>query len=74
MFAKELEHERGMDWGFRINRCKQLYIGWINKVLLYRPYIFNILPLNHNEKVYENVYVYIYIKESLCCTVKINTL
>ena len=28
----------GMDWEFRISRCKLVYIGWINnKVLLYNP-------------------------------------
>ena len=24
-----------MEWDFGISRCKLLYIGWINKVLLY---------------------------------------
>ena len=28
----------GMDWEFRISRCKLVYRGWINnKVLLYSP-------------------------------------
>ena len=32
----------GTEWAVRVNRCKLLYIGWINKkVLLYRK--FNIL-------------------------------
>ena len=26
--------EGGMDWEFRISRCKQLYIGWINNKVL----------------------------------------
>ena len=26
--------EGGMDWEFGVSRCKLLYIGWINKVLL----------------------------------------
>ena len=34
--AKGEGDKRGMDWEFRISRCKLVYIGWINnKVLLY---------------------------------------
>ena len=32
--AKREGDEGGLDWEMRINRCKLLYIGWINKVLL----------------------------------------
>ena len=35
VIAKGEEGGRGMDWEFRVSRCKLLYIGWIsNKVLL----------------------------------------
>ena len=45
-----------------INRCKQLYIKWINKALLYSTgNCIQYLVINHNEKEYEKQCVYIYI-------------
>ena len=47
-----------------INRCKQLYIKWINKALLYSTgNCIQYLVIDHNEKEYEKqcVYIYIYI-------------
>ena len=39
---------------FGISSCKLLYIGWINKVLLYRTRNYIQYPvLNHNGKDYE---------------------
>ena len=66
---------RGMDWEFGISRCKLLYIGWINKVLLYSTGNCIQYPvINHNGKEYEKyVYMYVCICESLCRTVEINT-
>ena len=50
----EEEGERGgMDWGFRVSRCKLLHIEWINnKILLYSKGKFIQYPkINHNEKI-----------------------
>ena len=45
----------GMDWEFRISRCKLLYREWINnKVLLYSTGNNSQYPvINHNGKEYE---------------------
>ena len=63
MVAKGEGSGGGMDWEFGISRCKLLYIGWINKmVLLYS--IGNYIQysvINHNGKEYEKEYIYIYI-------------
>ena len=61
------------DWEFWINRCKLLYIGWINnKVLLYSTENYIQYPvINHNGKKYEKEYIC--ITKSLCCTAEINT-
>ena len=59
---------------FGVSRCKLLYIGWINNmVILYstRNYI-QYSVINHNGKEY--IKEYIYTTESLCCTVEMNTL
>ena len=45
----------GMDWEFGVNRCKLVYIGWVNnKVSLYSTgsYI-QYIVINHNGKEYE---------------------
>ena len=57
----------GKDGEFGISRCKLLYIGWINKVLLYSTENYIQYPvINHNRKEYEKEYIY--MTESLCCT------
>ena len=58
------------DWKFGMSRCKLLYIGWINKVLLYITgnYI-QYLMIYHNGKEYKK---WIYITESLCYVAEIN--
>ena len=44
-----------------INRCKQLYIKWINKALLYSTEnCTQYLVINHNEKEYEKQCIYMY--------------
>ena len=67
--------------GVWVNRCKLLYIEWINnKVLLYSTgnYI-QYTVITHNGKEYEKeyiliyVYIYIYKTESLCCAAEICT-
>ena len=68
----------GMDWEFGVSRCKLFYIGWINnKVLLYSTGNYIQYPvIKHNGKEYEKECIYIciiWIYESLCCTVEINT-
>jgi len=49
---------RGIDWEFEINRCKLLYVGWINnKVLLCSTGNHIQYPvINHNGKEYEKIY------------------
>ena len=49
------------DWEFGINRCKLLYIEWINiKVLLYSTGNYIRYPVtNHNGKEYEKEYVWV---------------
>ena len=50
------------DWEFGISRCKRLYIGWINKVLLYSTENYFQYPMiNHNGKEYEKECIYIYV-------------
>ena len=51
-----------MEWEFGINRCKLLYIEWINnKVLLYSTGNYIQYPvINHNGKEYEKECVYMY--------------
>ena len=66
-----------MDWKFGISRWKLLYIEWINnKVLLFTTRNYVQYPVkNHKRKKYEKLYIYIYyiyITESLFCTVEIN--
>ena len=52
----------GKGWGMGIIRCKLLYIGWINNiVLLYSPgNDIQYLVINHNGKDYANEY-YLYV-------------
>ena len=46
--------ERGKDWEFVISRCKLVYIGWTNYVLLYSPGNYTQSPvINHSGKGYE---------------------
>ena len=51
----------GKDWEFGINRCKLVYIGWINnKVLLYSTGNYIQYPvINHNGKEYEKECTYV---------------
>ena len=59
------------DWESGISRFKLLYIGWINKVLLYSTGKYIQYPvINHNIKKYEKEYMC--ITESLCCAAEIN--
>ena len=54
--------ERGMDWEFGVKRCKLLYTGWINKVLVNGTGNYIQYPvINHNGKEYEKEFIYIYI-------------
>ena len=50
-----------MDWEFGINRCKLLYIEWINNVLLYSTGNYIQYPvINHDGKEYEKECMYMY--------------
>ena len=52
----------GMDWEVGDNRCKLLYIKWINNKVLLCSTIENYLQypmINHNEKnINNNIYMY----------------
>ena len=49
--AKGEEEWGRMDWEFGISRCKLLYTGWTNKVLLYSTGNYIQCPtINHNGK------------------------
>ena len=49
-----------VDWEFWISRCKVLYIGWINKVLLNNTGNDIQYPIvNHSGKEYISIYIYI---------------
>ena len=52
----------GMDWEFRVSRCKLVYTEWINnKVLLYSTGNYIQYPgINHNGKEYEKECMYMY--------------
>ena len=56
-----------MDWEFRVNRCKLLYIEWINsKVLLYSTGNYIQYPvIKYNGKEYKKKYIYICITKWL---------
>ena len=60
MVAKEEAGRGGMNWEFRVSRCKLLYRQWINnKVLLYSTGNYIQYPMiNHNGKENEKVYIY----------------
>ena len=63
---------------FGINRCKLLYIGWMNnKVLLYSTenYI-QYSVINHNGKEYEKIYTlkYIDMYNRITLYLKLNTI
>ena len=52
----------GKDWEFGISRCKLVYIGWINKVLLYSAGNYIQYPVtNHDGKEYEKEYIYVWV-------------
>ena len=60
--AKGEGSEAGMEWERGISRCKLMYIGWINKALLYSTgnYI-QYLVINYNGKEYKKECMCIYI-------------
>ena len=52
---------RGMDWEFGVDRCKLVYIEWINKVLLYSTGKYIQYPvINHNGREYKKECIYMY--------------
>ena len=67
-----------MEWEFEVSRCQLIYIGLINKILLYSTGNYIQHPvINHKGKYMciciICVCVYIYISESPCCISEINT-
>ena len=75
MVAKRERGGEGMDWEFRVTRCKPLHLEWIqNKVLLYSTgnYIQSLGIKLMENNIKKNVYMC--ITESLCCTAEINTI
>ena len=61
-----------MEGEFGVSRCKPLHLEWVsNEILLYSTgnYIQS-FGIDHEEK---NVYIYICMTVSLCCTAEIGT-
>ena len=59
-----MEWGRGMDWRFRMSRCKLLHTGWINnEVLLYNTGNYIQYPvINHcGKNMIMNTYMHIYL-------------
>ena len=57
------------DWEFGNSRCKLLYTGLINKVLLYSTGNHIQYPvINHNGEEYERECIHIYIYMCVCVT------
>ena len=53
LLPQEEGAEGGMEQEVGVSRCKLVYIGWINKVLLYSTENYIQYPmLNHNGKEY----------------------
>ena len=53
--------EGRVDWESGVSRCKLVYSGWINKVLLYNTgHYSHYLVINHNGKEYEKECMYMY--------------
>ena len=52
-----------MDWEFGINRCKLLYIGWVNNkaVLCSTGIYIQKTVINHNGKEYVKECIYVYL-------------
>ena len=63
----------GMEWDIGVNRCKHLYIEWVNnRVLLCSTGNYIQYPvINHNGEEYEKEYIC--VSESLCCIPESNT-
>ena len=66
-----------MDQEFGVGRCKLFHLEWIsNAVLLYSAgnYI-QYLGIEHDGKQYQikNIYMYVCMAGSLCCTAEIDT-
>ena len=59
MIAKGEGVGGGKDWEFGISICKLVYIGGVNKVLLYSTENYSQYPvINYNGKEYEkNIYI-----------------
>ena len=59
--------EGEMGWDFGVNRCNPLYIGSINKVLLYNTGSYSQYPVrNHSGKedfkrMYKYTFLYVYV-------------
>ena len=71
--ALSQHHLSGFAIMFGISICKLVYIGQINKVLLYSTENYSQYPvINHNGIEYEKDYIYICITEPLCCIAEIN--
>ena len=53
------QHKGGMNWEFGVSRCQLVYIGWINKVLLYSTEHYSQYPVTIMENNMEkNIYIY----------------
>ena len=62
----------GMEWEFRVRKCKLLYINWIKKIILCSTGNYIQYPvICHNGR--ENEKKYRCVTESLCYIAEINT-
>ena len=69
-----------MNWEFGVSRCKLVYTGWINKVLLYSTehciqYTITIVENNMKKNVYTHTHTHTHTHttESLCSAAETNT-
>ena len=50
----------GIEWKSGASRCKLLYTGWINRVLMYSTENYIQYPvISHNKREYDKEYIYV---------------
>ena len=59
MAAKREGSEGGKDGEFGISRCKLVYVGWINKVLLYSTRNYIQYPVIDWKIIWKGIHIYV---------------